>query len=92
VLERAIIATVSKFFSPFTLQTYSDSDVCGPQGIGSIVMTVNTWGPFQRATTSIDINKLRVPIAEHLEVYVGMSQVMLVSAANWELTGSIVLN
>ena len=35
-------------------------------------MTVNTWGPIQRATTrtesSADINKLRVLIAEHLQV------------------------
>ena len=35
-------------------------------------MTVNTSGPIQRATTrtesSVDINKLRVLIAEHLEV------------------------
>ena len=35
-------------------------------------MTVNTWDPIQRATTrtenSVDINKLRVLIAEHLEV------------------------
>ena len=35
-------------------------------------MTVNTWGPIQRATArtdgSIGINKLRVLIAEHLEV------------------------
>src|SRR5437868_1185923 len=44
------------------------------QRIG-IVMTVNTWGQIQRATTriagSIDINKLRVMIAERLEVDVG---------------------
>ena len=35
-------------------------------------MTVNTWGPIQRATTrtesSADINKLRVLIAEYLQV------------------------
>ena len=35
-------------------------------------MTVNTSGPIQRATTrtegSLDVNKLRVLIAEHLEV------------------------
>jgi len=35
-------------------------------------MTVNTWGPIQRATTrtesSADINKLCVLIAEHLQV------------------------
>jgi acyl carrier protein len=40
--------------------------------IGHIVMTVNTSGPIQRATTgmesSVDINELRVLIAEHLEV------------------------
>ena len=35
-------------------------------------MTGNTWGSIQRATTrtkgSVDINKLRVLIAEHLQV------------------------
>ena len=71
VLERAIIATVSIFSIFFTLWTYSESDVFGAQRIG-IVMTVNISGPIQRATTrtenSVDINKLRVLIAEHLEV------------------------
>ena len=57
-------------------------------------MTVNTWDPIQRATTStegsVDINKLRVLIAEHLQVDV--RRVTIISAAIWGLTGSIVLN
>jgi acyl carrier protein len=62
-------------------QTFSALSHCRPipipmfaalKGTGRIVMTVNTSGPIQRATTrtesSLDINKLRVLIAEHLEV------------------------
>jgi acyl carrier protein len=42
--------------------------------IGRTLMTVNAWGPIQRAPTTtesnVDINKLRVLIAEDLEVEV----------------------
>jgi hypothetical protein len=61
-----------------------------------IVMTVNTPGPIQGATTrtesSADINKLRVLIAEHLEVDVRRITDDAHLNRDLGLTGSTVLN
>jgi len=59
-------------------------------------MTVNSSGPIQRATTrtegSVDINKLRVLIAKHLEVDVRHVTDDAYLSRDREPAGSIDLN